>query len=181
MFCFVFVFLPLADFFDLGVLHQNPHNLLNLKQAFLISLSANGKPWQEFLGDMSDCCSFPVFWFQWLKLADISGRCCSLHTSRKKLLASWSVRFEGGKKKQQKNPKPNNTSCAESLNIGISSFYPAYGEEPSVSKPCPGVSGRLAVRAHHQQQLTFGTDFWFKVFCFCLTTLWLCYQLEIRS
>lgn len=100
---------------------------------------------------------------------------------QKKLLASWSVRFEERKKKKKKQTKLNNTSCAESLNIGISSFYPAYGEEPSVSKPHPGISGRLAVRAHHPQQLMFRTDFWFKVFCFCLTTLWLCYQLEIVS
>lgn len=99
---------------------------------------------------------------------------------QKKLLASWSVRFEG-KKKKKKQTKLNNTSCAESLNIGISSFYPAYREEPSVSKPHPGILGRLAVGAHHPQQLTFRTDFWFKVFCFCLTTLWLCYQLEIVS
>lgn len=78
---------------------------------------------------------------------------------QKKLLASWSVRFEERKKKKKKQTKLNNTSCAESLNIGISSFYPAYGEEPSVSKPHPGISGRLAVRAHHPQQLMFRTDF----------------------
>lgn len=92
---------------------------------------------------------------------------------QKQLLARQSVRF----KKKRNKLNPNNSSRSESLNVGISSFYPAHREEPSVSKPHPGISGRLAVRANNHEQLPFWTDFWFKVFHFCLTILWLCCQL----